>query len=63
MTKNEALETTLAEAEASLGNAIAEAAKTDADQADANANIEKARTYCRQAHAALIRNRRTEPIA
>ena len=55
MTRQEELKAALAKAEATLGNAITNAAKADADPADANAIIEKARVYCRQAHAALIK--------
>ena len=61
MTTQEALEAALAKAESALGYAITNATKDGVNLTDANTNIEKARTYCRQAHAALINHRDAEP--
>jgi hypothetical protein len=61
VTRQEALEAALAKAESALGYAITNATKAGANLTDANTKIEKARTYCRQAHAALINHKRAEP--
>jgi len=49
----ERLEAALAEGEAALINAVSDAAKVDANWADANVKVEKARARCRQLRAAL----------
>ena len=61
MSTLEELEAALTKAEASLGIAVANATKADADPDDAHVNIEKARAYCRAAHAALIMAMQSEP--
>ena len=48
------LEATLAEAEAALVDAVINSTKVDGDRAEANANLDKARVYCRLLHAALV---------
>lgn len=48
------LEAALAKAEAALVNTVTDAAKVDADRADANAKVDKARARCRQLRAALV---------
>jgi hypothetical protein len=60
VTKQEVLEAALVKAEAALSHAISNATKADADLTDANDNIEKARAFCRQAHAALVKVKRLE---
>ena len=55
MAKREELEAALAKAEAALANAVVNAARVDADQIEANANLDNARAYCRQVRAALVR--------
>ena len=50
----ERLEAALAEAEAALINTVSDAAKVDANWADANVKVEKARARCRQLRAALV---------
>lgn len=63
MTKREELEAALAKAEAALADAVISASTVDADRAEANANLEKARAYCRRVRAALIELNRSKPTA
>jgi len=49
----EVLEVAFAEATAALLNTVTDAAKIDANQAEASAKVEKARARCRQLRAAL----------
>jgi hypothetical protein len=63
VTKLEELEAALAKAEAALGNAVINASTVDADRAEANANLEKARADCRRVRAALIELNRSKPTA
>jgi hypothetical protein len=62
VTKREELEAALAKAEAALANAAINAAKVDGDPAEANANLDKARAYCRRIHAALVKLNLSESI-
>jgi hypothetical protein len=50
----EHLEATLANAEAALVSTVTDAAKIDANLAEANAKVDKARARCRQLRAALV---------
>lgn len=61
MTKHRELEAALAKAEAALANAVINAATVDGDRADADANTEKLRAYCRRVQAALVKVKRREP--
>lgn len=61
MPKREELEAALVKAEAALANAVINAAKVDGDRVEANANLEKARAYCRRLRAALIEVNRLIP--
>lgn len=61
--KRKELEAALATAEAALAVAVTIAANVDLGQAEAIDKLEKARGYCRQAHAALIKHKRSEPTA
>lgn len=63
MTKREELEAALAKAEAALVDAVINTAKLDGDRAEANANIDKARAYCRRARAALIELKHSDSMA
>jgi len=49
----EYLEAALAKAEAALVNSVTDAARIDANWAEANAKVDKVRARCRQLHAAL----------
>ena len=59
MSELKILEAALVKAEAVLANAVTISANIDGDKADANDNLDKARAYCRQAHAALIKHKRS----
>jgi len=50
----EYLEAALAKAEAALVNTVTDAAKIDANRAEANAKVDKVRARCRQLRTALI---------
>ena len=63
MTKLEELRAALVKAEAALADAVINAAKVGGNQAAADANVDKARAYCRQIHAALAELKRPELIA
>jgi len=56
VTRREELKAALAKAEANLGKAITNSTKAGTNRVDANAIIDKARAYCRLAHAALIKS-------
>jgi hypothetical protein len=60
VTKRKELEAALAKAEAALAIAATIAAKIDQGQDKAIDNLEKARAYCRQAHAALVKQKRSD---
>jgi multidrug resistance efflux pump len=60
VTKREELETVLAKAEAALVNTVTDAAKVDANRAEADAKVHKARARCRQLRAALDELNRSE---
>jgi len=49
-------------AEAFLADAVFNVARGDGNQAEANANLERARAYCRQARAALVNLDRSESM-
>jgi len=58
----EYLEAALAEAEAALVNTVTDAAKIDANRAEASAKVDKIRARCRQLRAALVEPGRSEFI-
>lgn len=59
----ERLEAALAEAEAALINTVSDTANiVDANWADANVKVEKARARCRQLRAALVDREHSKPI-
>jgi hypothetical protein len=58
MIKRKELEAALAKAEAALALAVAIAAKVEGGQDEAIDKLEKARAYCRQAHATLVKHKR-----
>ena len=62
MTKREELEAALAKVEVDLTDAVINAAKVDAHRLEANAHLDKARAYCRQVRAALVKLNRSESI-
>lgn len=62
LVKQKELEAALATAEAALATAVTIAARVDGGQIEAIDKLEKARDYCRQAHAALAKHKRSEPI-
>ena len=59
--KQKELEAALVAAEAALATAVTIAAKIGVGQGEAIDKLERARDYCRQAHAALARHKRSEP--
>jgi len=58
----EYLEAALAKAETALVNTVTDAAKIDANRADASAKVDKARARCRQLRAALVEPSHSEFI-
>jgi hypothetical protein len=63
VTKREELEAALAKAEAALVVAVISSATVDGDRVEANANLDKARAYCRQVRGALVELNHTESMA
>lgn len=58
----EYLEADLAKAKAALVNTVTDASKIDANSAEANAKVDKARARCRQLRAALVEMDHSEGI-
>lgn len=63
MTRREELEAALAMAQAVLADAVFIAANGDGNQAEANADLERARAHCREIRAALVKLDRSESMA
>jgi hypothetical protein len=63
VTQREELKAALAKAEAALAEAVVSSTQADLHPAETNASLDKARAYCRQAHAALVELDRSESSA
>ncbi len=57
MTADEELETTLAQSEAALADAVVELARNGVDRIEADATLDRVRAQCRQKRAALVKMR------
>jgi len=63
VTRREELKAALTKAEEALAAAVVSSTQADLHPTETNASLDKARAYCRQAHAALVELNRSESIA
>jgi hypothetical protein len=63
VTRREELKAALTKAEEALAAAVVSSTQSVLHPAETNASLDKARAYCRQAHAALVKLNRSESTA